>query len=55
MAIAVSAAIPNAATLVKKPAINAGEPANSARLLPGNQTKPGLHLLGEDTHPAAKP
>jgi hypothetical protein len=28
MAIAMSAAIPNAATLVKRPAINAREPAN---------------------------
>jgi hypothetical protein len=54
MAIAMTAAIPNAATLVKRPATNASEPANSVQLLPGNQTKQGLHLLGEDTHFAAK-
>jgi hypothetical protein len=41
-----TAAIPNATILIKRPATNANEPVNSARLLPGNQTKAEIASTG---------
>jgi hypothetical protein len=55
MAIDMTAAIPNATTLIKRLATNANEPANPRGYCQEIKQKPKLHPLGEDTHPAAKP